>query len=192
MRINFGEYILDINVEENEKYYKNERYVSEGCECDGCRNYELAVEKVSSEVRELFKQLGLDIKKPTEVYVNCSEDNILFYGGFYHLCGTIIKGESPWEIVSETKTSTVSHLNMNGMISLEKSFRIAFQEDCALLDENFPRPCIQMEVVAYLPWMLEKENKYEFSCVSTSKILKVRRLKLRLSKYFRSLKIRVI
>jgi hypothetical protein len=161
VRITLGEYILEINVEENEKYYKNERYVTEGCECDGCRNYELAVEQVSSKVREMFKQLGLDIKKPAEVYVNCSENNILLYGGFYHLCGTINKGEPPWEIVSETKTSTVSHLNENKMICLEKSFRIAFQEGCALLAEDFPRPCIQMEIVAYLPWVLQKENTYE-------------------------------
>jgi hypothetical protein len=162
VRTELGEYILDIDVCENEKYYKNERYVSEGCECDGCRNYELAVDQVSTDVREMFNKLGIDIKKPAEVYVNCSENNILFYGGFYHLCGTIVKGESPWEVVSETKTSTVRHLNENRMICLEKSFRIAFQEGCALLDENFPRPCIQMEILAYLPWVMQKENRYEY------------------------------
>lgn len=161
MRITLGEYILDINVEENEKYYKNERYTSEGCECDGCINYELAVDQVSSEVREMFKRLGVDIKKPAEVYVNCSKNNILFYSGFYHLCGTIIKGESPWKIVSEAKKSTVSHLDENIMFYIEKSFRIAFQEGCALLDQNFPQPCMQMEIVAYLPWVLQKENTYE-------------------------------
>lgn len=161
MRITLGEYILDINVEENKKFYKNGRFISEDCECDGCINYELAVAQVSSEVRKMFKRLGVDIKKPAEVYVNCSENNILLYGGFYHLCGTIIRGESPWKIVSETKASTVSHLNEDKMICFEKNFRIAFQEGCALLDENFPWPCIQMEIVVYLPWVLQKENAYE-------------------------------
>lgn len=161
MRITLGEYILDIDVEENKKYYKNERYVSEGCECDGCINYEPAVEQVSSEAREMFIQLGLDIKKPAEVYVNCSENNILFYGGFYHLYGTIIKGESPWEILSKTGKSTASYLDENRMFCIDENFRIAFQEGCVLLDENFPRPCIQMEILAYLPWVLQKENTYE-------------------------------
>ncbi|MBL4937850.1 hypothetical protein JK636_19260 [Clostridium sp. YIM B02515] len=161
MRITLGEYIFDISTDENEKYYKNERYVSEGCECDGCRNYELAVEQVSYEIREMFKRFSIDIKKPAEVYVNYSQNNILCYGGFYHLCGTIIKRESPWEIISETKNSAVSHLNENRMIWLEKSFRIAFQEGCALLNENSPLPCIQMEIAAYLPWVLTKKNIYE-------------------------------
>jgi hypothetical protein len=162
VRVTLGEYILDINVEENEKYYKNERYITEGCQCDDCENYELAVEQLSSEARVMLNQLGLDIKKAAEVYVNCSENNILFYGGFYHLCGTIIKGESPWEIISETEKSTLSHLDENRMFCIEKGFRIAFQEGCALLGENFPQPCIQMEILAYLPWVLQKENPYEY------------------------------
>lgn len=161
MRITLGECILDINVEENERYYKNERNITEDCQCDGCENYELAVEQVSSEVSKMFKQLGLDIKKPAEVYVNCSDNNILLYGGFYHLCGTMIEGKSAWEIVSKTKKSMVSHLNEERMFCIGKDFRIFFQEDCALLSKDFPRPCIQMEILAYLPWVLQKQNTYE-------------------------------
>ncbi|WP_315121991.1 hypothetical protein [uncultured Clostridium sp.] len=161
MRVTIGEYILDINVEENQNYYRNERYVSEGCQCDGCQNYELAVERVSPEISKLFNQLGIDIKKPAEVYVNCSHNDILYYGGFYHMCGRIIKGESPWQIVSKTEEFMSSHLAEDKMKCISNNFRIAFQEECLLLDENFPTPCIQMEILAYLPWVLEKPNTYK-------------------------------
>lgn len=161
MRITLGEYTLDVSEEENRDYYLKERYISEGCSCDGCQNYELSVEKVSPEVINLFNQLGIDIKKPAEVYVNYSESNVLCYGGFYHICGRIVKGESPWEIVSQIENSTASYLNESKMFSIATNYKVAFQEECSLLNENFPRPCIQMEILAYLPWLLDKPNTYE-------------------------------
>ncbi|MBX4260868.1 hypothetical protein KTC96_05915 [Clostridium estertheticum] len=96
MQLNVGGYILDINVEKNKNFYKNEIYVSQGCVCDGCQNYELAVEKVSLEVSKLFEQLGVDIKKPAEICAYYSDKDILCYGGFYHICGRLIKGVSHW------------------------------------------------------------------------------------------------
>ena len=161
MKVTIGEYIIDINVEENENYYRKERSISEGCKCDGCQNYELAIQKVSPEISKLFNQFGIDIIKPAEVYVNYSENNILFYGGFYHICGKIIKGESPWEIVSKTKKCMINHLVEEKMICIDNSFRIAFQKECSLLSESFPEPSIQMEILAYLPWALEKTNTYQ-------------------------------
>ncbi len=162
MIFTLGEYVLEVNVEENKNYYKYERYVSAGCECDGCQNYETAVEKLSQEVSNLFNQLGLDIRKPAEVYVNYSENNILCYGGFYHICGMITKGESPWEVVSKTKESMTSHLNEEKMIDIDDNFKVGFQEECALINNKFPRPCIQMEILAYLPWSLDKTNTYKY------------------------------
>lgn len=44
MKVIIGEYNIDINAEKNENYYRNERYISEGCKCDGCQNYELAIQ----------------------------------------------------------------------------------------------------------------------------------------------------
>lgn len=161
MELTLGEYILEINVEETKDYYRSERYVSEGCKCDGCQNYELAVDRVSLEIRKLFDELGIDIKKPAEVYVNYSENDILCYGGFYHICGKIIEGESPWEIISRTEKSMTSHLIEENMICVANNYKIAFQVECSLLSENFPKPYIQMEIVAYLPWLLEKPNSYQ-------------------------------
>lgn len=156
-----GDYILDINAEETRNYYTSERYISEGCDCDGCQNYELAADQITFEVSKLFEELGVDIKKPAEVYVNYSESNILCYGGFYHICGKIIKGESPWVITEKTEDTMTSHLVEKNMIDIANNYKIAFQEECSLINKNFPRPCIQMEILAYIPWVLKKPNSYE-------------------------------
>lgn len=160
MRLILGEYILDINVEENKNFYNNEICVSEGCNCDGCNNYEKAVERVSEETKKLFERIGVDIKKPAEVYVNYSEDDILYYGGFYHISGRIITGESPWKLIQKTEETTTSQLAENNMISIGENFKVAFQGECALISENFPKPSVQMEISAYLPWVLDKPNTY--------------------------------
>lgn len=162
MRLTLEKYILDINVEGTRNYYyRSERYVSKGCDCDGCQNYELATEQFAVEVSKLFEKLGIDIKKPAEVYVNYSKNNILCYGGFYHICGEIIEGESPWVYTSKTKETSAGYLLEENMINIANNYKVAFQERCSLLNKNFPRPCIQMEILAYVPWMLKKSNSYE-------------------------------
>lgn len=161
MRITLGKYILEIDREKTRNYYSRERNISEGCVCDGCQNYELATEHFEEEVSQLFETLGVDIKKPTEVYVNYSKNNVLSYGGFYHICGEIMKGESPWVNASKTKDTMVNHLLDENMINISYNFKIAFQEECSLLSKSFPKPAIQMEIEAHIPWVLKKENTYE-------------------------------
>ena len=175
VRVELGEYILDVNVEETKNTYEDEVNVSEGCECDGCKNYELAVEQVSLKVKNLFQEIGIEIKKPAEVYVNYSQNNILCYGGFYHICGNIMMGESPWEIIppkksilsymlsviSKPQNTIVSHLNEEKMISIAENYKVAFKDNCDILSKSFQGSCIQMEILAYLPWLLNKPNSYE-------------------------------
>ena len=39
-----------------------------------------------------------------------------------------------------------------------EDFRVAFTEDTALVAPDFPRPVLQLEIDAALPWLLEEEN----------------------------------
>ena len=50
---------------------------------------------------ERFTALGADAKKPIEVYVNyTNKDGTLWYGGWYHLCGTLLsEGEELWQVI---------------------------------------------------------------------------------------------
>ena len=88
MIITIGAYMLDVDVEKNNTYYQDERNAYK-CDCDGCLNYLCAVSNISSDTKDLFCQMGLDIKKPAEVYDLDSKNNILMYGGWYHICGHI-------------------------------------------------------------------------------------------------------
>lgn len=156
----FGNYTLEVEVAKTVEYYRTERKISEGCSCDGCQNYEKAIQFVDNEIKSIFKQLGIDKSKVAEIYVNYSENNILYYGGFYHICGKIISGISPWQLVSKTHQGQASVLIKDSMICIGEKFKFAFQEECSLLSDSFPRPCFQMEILISLPWMLNNPNSY--------------------------------
>jgi hypothetical protein len=42
-----------------------------------------------------------------------------------------------------------------------RGFQIFFKGDLDCVQENCPRPVVQMEINADIPWVLEKENTYE-------------------------------
>ena len=155
MVFEFSKYVVDIDVDKTKGFYCKAPLVSDGCSCAGCRNYEKAIDHLSLEVVSFFDQFGIEMKKVCEVYVNCANvDNSILYGGFYHLCGKIISGESAWIPTSPN----TKHLDEDEMFSIAKDFKVSFQEECALLADDFPTPAIQLEVLGNIPWVLEERN----------------------------------
>jgi len=140
MIFSFPKFTLDIDVEKTQAYYKTAHLVSEDCSCSGCRNYEEAIELLPKEVLSFFSQLGIEMEKIREVYVNCTNtDDTVFYGGFYHVCGSIVEGESV--------CLTIAH-----------NFDVSFKDTCDLLEDSFPIPAIQLEISANMPWVLAEKN----------------------------------
>ena len=91
MVFEFGSYKADIDVEKTRHFYKNAESVSKRCSCDGCTNFEEAVAVLPQSVIKFFADLGIDMRKVCECYVNITNDNgTLLYGGFYHVCGTLL------------------------------------------------------------------------------------------------------
>lgn len=159
MRMEFGQFVLDVDPKRTQAYYETDPGI--GCDCSGCRNYPLAMEALPEEAKEFFRSLGIDPKKPAEVYVNCTqEDGTLFYGGFYHLCGRLIRGQGGWRTVSSSADGKSSVWERETCYPVTDRFFAAFTEDIALLEKDFPTPVLQMEIEASLPWMLEEENDY--------------------------------
>lgn len=159
MRFQFGNYELEIDVATTRAIYQKLGFVSEGCTCDGCRNFWEAVVLASKQVVSFFNLIGVDIQKPREVYVNISEDDgqRLFYGGFYRLCGKVIDGNSAWTPCGDMTTFS---WDKSKTYEIMPGFNVSFQSQCVSLEDEFSMPAIQMEIEFHIPWVLEKENVY--------------------------------
>ncbi len=161
MYIRLGKFQLQTDPEKTRKFYKKMKYVTDGCGCAGCRNFEKAVDYMPDEVFCFFHSLGIDMKKITEIYVNrANPDGTLLYGGFCHLCGTMPEGKSAWVETQETSDSKTFVWQKANTYEISDDFRVSFQEECALVEKGFPRPVLQMEIEAAIPWVLEEENPY--------------------------------
>ena len=157
MVFNFQKYKLDIDVEATKKYYETAKFISEDCSCDGCRNYEKAIDFLPGEVLSFFAQLGIEMKKAREIYIYCANaDDTLFYGGWYYLCATMIHGESAWVGTSQSQ----AYCDDTKTIPITDDYKVSFQENCDLLDNNFPLPAIQLEIMADIPWVLAEKHDY--------------------------------
>ena len=151
MIFEFGPYRIDVDVDRTRQWYETEPTVSQCCDCDGCVNYERAADLFPKSVASFFSAMGADVKKPIEVYVNCAnrDKRTLWYGGWWHLCGTLLSsGEEKWPVAGGEPFGS-------------RGFRVWFREECVCLPEDFPQPAFELELNADIPWVLEKENPYE-------------------------------
>lgn len=157
MIFEFGKYKVDIDVEKTKQFYEKAETVDEGCSCDGCQNFSQAVDCVLPAVKNIFANLGIDMRKVRECYVNCTnQDGTLLYGGFCHLCGNLISGESAWIKCRKA----YSHWDEAETFAISDDFHVSFQNEVAMLETDFPLPVIQLEFSVNMPWVLEKESSY--------------------------------
>lgn len=146
MIFEFGPARIDVDVERTRRWYETAPAVSRCCSCDGCANYEKAAELFPESVASFFASLGADVKKPTEVYVNCAnKDGTLFYGGWYHLCGRVLAEADELFMAAGAPFGS-------------RGFQVGFGG--GPIARDFPRPAITLDLCADIPWVLEKENTY--------------------------------
>ena len=150
MIFEFGHQKVDIDVEKTRQFYLEDSLID--CTCDGCVNFVKAVDILPETVKTFFTNLGVDLKKSTEIYV-CyqNDDGTLLYGGFCHLCGTILDGDTFWGQLAQKG---------NEPFLVSPHFRVYFHNDIALLERNFPKPVLQLEFDARIPWVLDKPCDY--------------------------------
>lgn len=155
MILDLGISQLDIDPERTAAFYAQASGIS--CGCDGCRNYAKAAENLPAPVQELFQRLGIDPRKPAEVYVNYAPTkDTVFYGGFYHICGTVRKGRSPWIKIDDR------HSAFDGAcrVHLSEYCSVFINDQIHLLEKGFPTPVLQLEIDFTLPWVLPIPNTY--------------------------------
>jgi hypothetical protein len=143
MRIELGEYVLEVDTERTRKTYSEiEKGGAEICGCSGCKNY-LAVltDSLPKEVELFFSKAGIDPKKNAEVYEQGEvSPGVRSYGGEYYFWGAVI---------SEARTEQV----------LSKNFRFVFMQPSPLAQEQFKSEgSLCFYFTAELPWVLESES----------------------------------
>lgn len=154
MIFHFGNFTIDVDVEQTRNYYREtSRTLTEGCDCMECRNFVKAYEGFDPRIRDFFESLGVDICKAPDMtaYHGDVEKNTLHYEGFCHLCGTILGGESAWVPGSDGRITW----DEARAFAVTETCHVSFQERCYLLEADFPKPVIQMDVEICVPWVLE-------------------------------------
>ena len=149
-----GVYLIDHDPARSRDFYATASDTL--CDCSGCRNFRAAVSQMPEALGSFLEQFGIDPAKPAEMSVLCTvTKDKLCYDGFYHLCGQLREGPEPFIQTGERSFQ----LDQRYVITLDE-VQLWFRPDCALMDPDFPRPAIQLEVTFNLPWVLVEENTY--------------------------------
>ena len=146
--------ILDIDVERTRAFYERTdiKSIGEQCSCCGCQNFDKVIMEASDRVTEFLRSLGIDPRKPPEVYNVTGlleKDGTIWYNGWYHVCGTIVKSPGT-EQVNDAYFREHSYSP-----DPDCPFKVLPILDNALLHEDFPTPVIQLEIDTHLPYVLE-------------------------------------
>ena len=158
MIFRFSNFVIDVDVERTRAFYAREdvETTSEKCVCQGCQNYDKAIFTASDTVVDFLRSLGIDPRKPAEVFDvmggQLDENGQVLYNGFYHICATRLEGEDAWVHTSESSM----HLDGDRMYAVDDSFKVSFEERVLLLHKEFPTPVLQLEIDARLPWVLSE------------------------------------
>ena len=75
------------------------------------------------------------------------ERNILYYQGFYHICGTIVDG-------GEEKCHEKYRWQQTAEYEIFPAFKVFFTTRSALIEGTFPKPVLQLEVDMEVPWVM--------------------------------------
>ena len=153
MIFTFGRFKIDVDVEKTREFYSSENALvtSKQCTCNACQNYDRAIMTAPSAVLDFLRSLGIDPQKPGEVFgylPEPNEDGIYFYGGWYHIVGTMLSGE----IESKTVDSSNSYKP-----DPDFDFSVSFsgdREKMGWIEKDFPEPIIELLVSTNLPWLL--------------------------------------
>ena len=153
MLFDFGDFRVDIDVESTKAFYvKHGKTVLEDCGCVSCRNYYEAISKASDKVKSFFSSIGVDPQKsPEATWWYTNKNGIANYSIIFHLVGTIIKSVDIYKPVGDNGFQQIPE----NFYEIDKDFKVGFTSKTDLLEKDFPKPCIQLEIDAHLPWVLD-------------------------------------
>lgn len=142
MLFHFGDTIAEIDTEATRNYYHTTKYINT-CACLGCQNFRQWTKYCPPEVLEQFQKFGIDdMNQITEIIPfgtkmeEYKRNNGMLYGGFYHVVGKI------------------KEYGVNSDLTLSSNFGIFIPEYTSPSLPDFPDPVLQIEICAYIPWVI--------------------------------------
>lgn len=153
MLFEFGNFHVDIDVERTREFYQNHgKSVEESCGCNRCRNYSKAIENVSDKIKSFFDLLGIDPQKsPEATWWMTNENGIAYYTVVFHVVGTIMDSVDIYKPDGAGGLVSIPE----SLYEIDEGFKVGFTSENILLEKEFPKPCIQLEMDAHLPWVLD-------------------------------------
>ena len=153
MIFDFGNFRVDIDVESTKAFYsKYGKTVLEDCGCVNCRNYYEVILKASDKVKSFFNSIGIDPQKsPEATWWHTNENGIAYYSIIFHVVGTIIQSVDIYKPIGDNGYQLINE----NLYEIDKDFKVGFTSNVVLVEKDFPNPCIQLEIEAYLPWMID-------------------------------------
>ncbi len=121
------------------------------CGCDPCRNFvSLRQQVYPPPVLQLFRDLGIDAAKETEVMHVCRlPDGRHAYSGWFHWVGELVGGDPCWN----EGDATVRQLAVEPVTA---SFSMGFSRDRSMAPAPFEGlPVVQLEFYVELSWVAE-------------------------------------
>lgn len=179
MRLGIGNTMIDIDEEATREYYAAHSGDLNDCTCAQCRNYRAAIPLFPEKVKAFFKDCGIDdMAAFVELTPYCGEDEGYLYGGWYHIVGSIEGGNPPniWippaaklrrlfcKFFNKKKYEALlrgeeilSGERHSDHLELSEDFSVWFSTREDLKADDFPENCIQLEIDAKIPWVLEEK-----------------------------------
>lgn len=153
MIFEFGNFCVDVDVERTKEFYnKFGKTVIEDCGCINCRNYHEAILRVPYKVNDFFNCLGIDPQKsPEATYWYTDENGIAHYSLYFYIVGTLVNSA---EIYRPDGNGAFEQITDN-FYEIDTGFKVGFISRTDFVANDFPMPCVQLEINAHLPWVLD-------------------------------------
>ena len=155
MVFHLADAIIDVDVERTRVFYGRTDVptTSRGCTCEGCQNFDKAILTVPDTVTAFLHSLGIDPQKPVEAFDVMGEreaDGTIWYNGWYHVCGTVIK----WPSFEQTENRISIHPEDCYRPDPSFRFEIIAVPMTDLAHKQMPTPIIQLDFDTHLPYVL--------------------------------------
>ncbi|MCY8310646.1 hypothetical protein [Bacillus vallismortis] len=134
--IRIGDWIIEADVEETRRQYA--KNIEDMCGCLLCENFREVMETLPREKAQMFEGFGLQPSVCTDINEFGPEGDRHLYVASYFIVGHIIEGRNEWDP------------DRNWTISFE------LPRDDHFIPEGFPKPIVQLDCIALLPWTMKE------------------------------------